>query len=155
MRHDPGGRLPPALFSQILPGRHVVHSVRCGSGVHLSVGHYFARFEALWTVGDAAVHWNFPGWILLRVEKGRAGLGRNFTETGKLLVALAPAITDLEQLKNHPAVARLLGWNSEAVTGAKFDRDEMTIYIDRAFIREACIALKDDPACPFNFLSDV
>jgi NADH-quinone oxidoreductase subunit C len=70
-------------------------------------------------------------------------------------VALAPAITDLEQLKNHPAVARLLGWNSEAVTGAKFDRDEMTIYVDRAFIREACVVLKDDPDCPFNFLSDV
>ena len=23
-----------------------------------------------------------------------------------------PAITDLEQLKNHPAVAKLLAWNS-------------------------------------------
>ena len=34
---------------------------------------------------------------------------------------LAPAITDLEQLKNHPAVARLVAWNREAVTRAKFD----------------------------------
>ena len=33
---------------------------------------------------------------------------------------LAPAITDLEQLKNHPAVARLVDWNREAVTRAKF-----------------------------------
>ena len=68
---------------------------------------------------------------------------------------LAPAITDLEQLKSNPAVARLLGWNAEAVTGAKFDRDEMTVYVDRAYIREACVALKEDPACPFDFLSDV
>ena len=68
---------------------------------------------------------------------------------------LVPAITDLEQLKNHPAVACLVGWNAEAVTGVKFDREEMTIYIDRAYIREACVALKDDPTCPFNFLSDV
>jgi len=68
---------------------------------------------------------------------------------------LAPAITDLDQLKNHPAVARVVGWKPEAVTGVKFDRDEMTIFVDRAYIREACIALKDDPACPFNFLSDV
>ena len=52
---------------------------------------------------------------------------------------LAPAITDLEQLKNHPAVARLFGWNTEAVTGVKFDRDEMTVYVDRAYIREACV----------------
>src|ERR1051326_2326974 len=155
MRHGPGGRLPAALFGQVLPGRHAVHSVRRGSGLYLSLGDHFARLEALWAVGNAAVHWNFPGWLLLRLEKRRLRLGRDFTETGEFLVALAPAITDLEQLKNHPAVARLLGWNSEAVTGAKFDRDEMTIYVDRAFIREACVVLKDDPACPFNFLSDV
>jgi NADH-quinone oxidoreductase subunit C len=68
---------------------------------------------------------------------------------------LAPAITDLEQLKGHPAVARLLAWNPLAVTGVKFDRDEMTIYVDRSSIREACALLRDDPACAFNFLSDV
>jgi NADH-quinone oxidoreductase subunit C len=68
---------------------------------------------------------------------------------------LVPAITDLEQLKNHPAVACLVGWKAEAVAGVKFDREEMTIYIDQAYIREACVALKDNPACPFNFLSDV
>ena len=43
-------------------------------------------------------------------------------------MALAPAITDLEELKGHPAVARLLAWNPATVTGVKFDRDEMTIY---------------------------
>jgi NADH-quinone oxidoreductase subunit C len=68
---------------------------------------------------------------------------------------LSPAITDLEQLKAHPAVAGLLDWNPAAVQGVKFDRDEMTIYVDRASIREACALLKDDPACPFNFLSDL
>lgn len=64
-------------------------------------------------------------------------------------------ITDLQQLKNHPAVARLLAWNPAAVQGTKFDRDEMTIHVERGSIREACALLKDDPACPFNFLSDV
>jgi NADH-quinone oxidoreductase subunit C len=68
---------------------------------------------------------------------------------------LAPAITDLEQLKNHPAVARLISWNPQAVTRARFDREEMTVFIDRPFIREACSLLKDDSACPFNFLSDI
>ncbi len=70
-------------------------------------------------------------------------------------MALAPAITDLEKLKEAPALARLLSWNAAAVTGAKFDRDELTIYIDRPFIREACVILRDDPAYPFNVLSDV
>jgi NADH-quinone oxidoreductase subunit C len=68
---------------------------------------------------------------------------------------LAPAITDVEQLKGHPAVGRLLAWNAGAIQGVKFDRDEMTIYVDRANIREACVLLKDHPDCAFNFLCDV
>jgi len=68
---------------------------------------------------------------------------------------LVPVITDVEQLKGHPALALLLAWNPAAVTGAKFDRDEMTIYVDRANIREACTLLRDDTECAFNFLSDV
>jgi NADH-quinone oxidoreductase subunit C len=68
---------------------------------------------------------------------------------------ITPAITDLEQLKNHPAVARLLGWKNASIESVKFDRDELTIYVDRADIREACVLLKEDAACPFNFLSDV
>ena len=70
-------------------------------------------------------------------------------------MTLVPAITDLEQLKGHPAVARLLAWNPSSVVGVKFDRDEMTIYVDRANIREACALLRDDAECAFNFLSDV
>jgi NADH-quinone oxidoreductase subunit C len=68
---------------------------------------------------------------------------------------LPPAITDLEQLKSHPAVTRLADWNPNAVQEVKFDRDEMTIYVDRSSIRGACAILKEDPSCPFNFLSDV
>jgi NADH-quinone oxidoreductase subunit C len=70
-------------------------------------------------------------------------------------MALAPAITDVEQLKGHPAVARLLAWSPSAITEVKFDRDEMTIYVDRASLREACALLRDDEECAFNFLSDV
>jgi NADH-quinone oxidoreductase subunit C len=70
-------------------------------------------------------------------------------------VTIATAITDLEQLKGHPAVARLLEWNPASVVGVKFDRDEMTIYVDRANIREACALLRDDAECAFNFLSDI
>ena len=68
---------------------------------------------------------------------------------------LAPAITDLEQLKDNPALARILAWKSAAVQSAKFDRDEVTIVIDRSAIRETCAMLRDNAECPFNFLSDV
>jgi NADH-quinone oxidoreductase subunit C len=70
-------------------------------------------------------------------------------------VPLAPAITDLEQLKEHPAIARLLAWNRTAVEGVKFDRDEMSMYVERSSIREACALLRDAASCSFNYLSDV
>ena len=70
-------------------------------------------------------------------------------------MALAPPIIDLEQLKTHPALASLLNWNPGAIQGVKFDRDEMSIVIDRAHIREACILLRDHPEFAFEFLSDV
>jgi NADH-quinone oxidoreductase subunit C len=67
----------------------------------------------------------------------------------------APAITDLEQLKEYPALARLLAWKAGAVAGAKFDRNELSIWIDRAHIREACAILRDNAQLRFNYLSDL
>jgi len=68
---------------------------------------------------------------------------------------LTPPITDLETLKDHPAVARLGAWNPKVIEGVKFDRDEMTIYVERTSIRDACVILRDDANCLFNYLSDV
>jgi NADH-quinone oxidoreductase subunit C len=70
-------------------------------------------------------------------------------------MALVPAITELEKVKEHPAVARLLAWNPATVEGVKYDRDEMTIYLERGAIREACALLREDAECAFNFLSDI
>ncbi len=68
-------------------------------------------------------------------------------------MALAPAITDLEQLKDRPLVAALIAWNAAAVQGAKFDRDELSIYIARENIREACAYLKAQGLT--DYMSDV
>jgi len=65
------------------------------------------------------------------------------------------SVTDLEGLKNHPAVSRILAWNEKAIESVKYDREEMTIYIEPGSIRQVCSLLRDNPACPFNFLSDV
>src|SRR5262245_58502926 len=59
----------------------------------------------------------------------------------------------MEQLKQRPAMAALLEWNSAAVPGAQFDRDELSVFIDRAYIREACALLKSKAS--FNFFSDL
>jgi NADH-quinone oxidoreductase subunit C len=66
-----------------------------------------------------------------------------------------PAITDANQLQDRPELARLLAWRADAVEGAKFDRGELSIYIRRDAIREACAILRDDPGLRFNFLSDL
>ena len=89
------------------------------------------------------------------MEEGRSELGPVRNPARSALVPLVPAITDLAQLQSHPAVSRLLAWNPSAVTGVKFDRDEMSIYVDRVNIREACALLRDDADCAFNFLCDV
>ena len=68
-------------------------------------------------------------------------------------MALAPAITDLEQLKDNPALAALLAWNTGAIQGAKFDRDELSIYVARENIRDACAQLKSQGLT--DYLSDV
>jgi NADH-quinone oxidoreductase subunit C len=68
---------------------------------------------------------------------------------------LAPPITEVDALKDRPAVASLLAWNAASVHGAKFDRDELSIYIERAFIRGACARLQSDAQAAFNFFSDL
>ena len=70
-------------------------------------------------------------------------------------MALTPAVTDLEQLKEHPEVACLLAWKAAAVEGAKFDRNELSLYIERTALREACITLKNDSALQYDALSDI
>jgi NADH-quinone oxidoreductase subunit C len=70
-------------------------------------------------------------------------------------VAPKPTITDLEQLKEHPAVACLQANVAGAIEAAKFEHDEMSLYIARSSIREVCALLRDYRSCPFNFLSDV
>jgi NADH-quinone oxidoreductase subunit C len=70
-------------------------------------------------------------------------------------MGLQPAITDLDQLKDRPEVAALQAWNSAAVTGAKFDRNELTIWLDRIALRDACLTLKKDPQLQYNALADI
>jgi NADH-quinone oxidoreductase subunit C len=64
-----------------------------------------------------------------------------------------PPITSLDELSTRPAIARLRDWRPHAVTAARFDRDELTLWIDAASLRESCVLLKSDPG--FDFLSDL
>jgi len=66
---------------------------------------------------------------------------------------LAPPVTELDQLKDKPVLAALLAWNARSVRSAKFDRDELSLYIARESIREACAWLKAQGLT--DFLSDL
>jgi NADH-quinone oxidoreductase subunit C len=70
-------------------------------------------------------------------------------------MALAPAITDIEALKSHPALACLLEWKPAVVQTVKYDREELTIWVEKDAIREACAILRDAREYPFNYLSDL
>jgi len=70
-------------------------------------------------------------------------------------MSLAPAINDLEKLADRPVLALLLATNRAAVPAAKFDRNELTMWVERGFIREACAILRDDKTLQFTFLSDL
>jgi len=59
----------------------------------------------------------------------------------------------MEQLKDRPALAALLAWNPKAVESARCDRNELSIYIGREFIREAANQLKSQGLV--NFFSDL
>jgi NADH-quinone oxidoreductase subunit C len=85
------------------------------------------------------------------MEEGRFGLEQSGKE--RRLMPLAPAITDLEQLKDRPALAALLAWSADAVRGAKLDRGELSVYVARESLREACNHLKTQGLV--DFLADL
>ena len=70
-------------------------------------------------------------------------------------MSLAPAITDLEQLKDRPEVARLMAAKPAALKAGKFDRGELTLELDRASLADVVEFLRDDSEMQFDFLSDV
>ena len=70
-------------------------------------------------------------------------------------MALQPAVTDLELLKVRPAVACLLSSLPQALQAAKFDRDELTLWIDPVLLLDALRLLRSSSATSFEDLADL
>lgn len=66
------------------------------------------------------------------------------TFTGKAAV--------LEALPEHPAVKALATWNNDAFTDANLAFGELTLAVDKNYIREAILALR---AASYSFFEDV
>jgi NADH-quinone oxidoreductase subunit C len=58
----------------------------------------------------------------------------------------------LDGLPEHPALKAILAWNPQALTDAKFDRDELTLTIAPEEIRAAA---KTVQAAGYNFFEDM
>ena len=65
---------------------------------------------------------------------------------------LADKESVLREKSNHPAVAAILAWNADALTEARWDRDELTLTIAR---EEIVGAAKTVQQAGYNFLEDV
>ena len=68
---------------------------------------------------------------------------------------LTPPITDLEKLRDRLTVQVLLAWHVDSIEQAKWDRDELTLWVPREHIREVCAFLRDNPELRFNYLTDI
>ena len=58
----------------------------------------------------------------------------------------------LEGLPEHPAVKAILAWNPQALTDAKFDRNELTLTVEAGEIRSAARTVQ---AAGYNFFEDM
>jgi NADH-quinone oxidoreductase subunit C len=65
---------------------------------------------------------------------------------------LAGKAAVLESMAEHPAITAILGWNTDALTDARFDRGELTLTIAKDQIRGACETLI---AAGYNAFQDV
>lgn len=70
-------------------------------------------------------------------------------------MALQPAVTDIEALKDRPAVACLLNGLPGALQSAKFDRDELTLWIDPIHLIDALKLLHASSTTRFTVLADL
>jgi NADH-quinone oxidoreductase subunit C len=58
----------------------------------------------------------------------------------------------LKGMPDHPALKAFMNWNAAALTDAKFEFAELTLTVDPAQIRAACVTVKDTG---YNFFEDM
>jgi len=67
----------------------------------------------------------------------------------KTLTGKAEVLTAMAE---HPAVKAIVAWRPESLVDAKFDRGELTLFVDAESVREAASTLK---AAGYNFFEDL
>src|ERR1700688_2970074 len=149
MRHHADGRCPPAVFREILSGGNHIHFVRRGSHLPVSMGLYLQVVAVVWVRGDAPLHRDFAGGVLLSLEERGVGLEPPSRTPGP------PSVTETPDLEKNPAVASIRGWCPDAITELISFRDELTLVVPREHLRPLAEFLADDATLAFTYLSDI
>lgn len=59
------------------------------------------------------------------------------------------------ELESNPIIRKLLAFDANAVLDAVLFRNQLTLFLPTAKIRDICEFLKSDPELQFNYLSDL
>src|SRR5271169_211826 len=121
MRHHADGRCPRTVFSEILSCRNHIYFIRRGSHLPVSMGLYLQVVALVWLRGDAPLHRDPGGGLLLSLEERGARLESPSRSPGPDFVTETP---DLEQ---NPIIAKIRGWRPEAVAEVVSFRGETTV----------------------------
>src|SRR3984885_4082760 len=156
MRHPRGGRCPRPLLRSLLHGRHALHPLRRGSSLHAPVGSGLSRsaqtggFAHVRLLGDGGLPRLRAGRPLLRQEQGNSRLV--LRQGGPLMEAVNEKDAVLQTHAQNHAIAALVAAKPSCITNARFDRGELTLWIERDDIRPVCRTLQK---AGYNFLVDV
>src|SRR6185312_4920708 len=131
------------LLCPLLHGRHALHPLRCGSGLHAALGHHLPE--------ASAHHRLCPRRLLLHLEERNPRLG---LREGRPIEPMTMPDKDavLQAQSQNRAVASLLTAFPDAILDAVFDRNELTLTIAKDQIRDAARTVQQ---AGYNFLEDV
>src|ERR1700733_3481220 len=149
MRLYSNGRCARALFRKILSGCDHFYFIRCGSHLPLPLGLYLPVFALVRFRGDAPLHRNPAGGLLLSLEERGAGLESSSHAPG------SDFVTETADLEQNPIIAKIRAWRPEAVAGVSSFRGELTVNIYPEHIRALGEFLRTDSDLAFTYLSDV
>src|SRR5579863_1833221 len=149
MRHQADGRRSTAVFRKVLSGRDPIYFVRRGSHLPLSMGLYLPVIAVVWLRGNAPVHRDPAGGLLLSLEERGARLESPSRSPGSGFV------TETSDLEQNPIIAKIRGWRPEAVAGLISFRGELTVVVYPEHLRSLAVFMISDADLAFTYLFDV
>jgi NADH-quinone oxidoreductase subunit C len=113
------------------------------------MGFYFQIAAVVWLRGNAPLHRDPAGGLLLSLEERGVGLEPSSRAPGPHFV------TEIPDLEQNPIIAKIRGWRPVAVAGLISFRGELTVVVYPEHLRPLAEFMISDPDLAFTYLSDV